>query len=134
MAKLVISKEPVEFCQVPFEAPSVAHVASICLSITSTFSLLHVPSSTCFITTFNLLFFFLTFIPVLLWGKTPVGVRMENTEVEQGSQGLLQGSANPGSIDAQQHAHWHACISQLLETFKRDVLIHEAAQNLFTLN
>lgn len=67
-------------------------------------------------------------------GSTPVGVRMENTEVEQGSQGLLQGSANPGSIDAQQRAHWHACISELLETFKRDVLIHEAAQSLFTLN
>lgn len=66
--------------------------------------------------------------------NAPVSVRKENTEVEQGSQGLLQGSANPGSIDALQHAHWHACISQLLETFKRDVLIHEAAQNLFTLN
>lgn len=37
--------------------------------------------------------------------------------------GLLQGSANPSSIDVQQHNHWHAHISQLLETFKRDVLI-----------
>lgn len=103
VAELVISKEPVEFSQVPFEAPSVAHVASICLSIMSTFSLLHVPSSTCFITTFNLFFIFLFLVKRQVCtsvGNAPVGVRKENTEVEQGSQGLLEGSANPGSIDA----------------------------------